>query len=92
MAYKTRRFNSAFINPILSRINHIFHIDAYFFTSILILLSHQRLSLPKGLFPVGSPVKILKALLSSSIQATWPAYINLLDLISLTILGDRYKL
>ena len=36
----------------------------------LILSSHQRLGLPKGLFPVGLPVKILKALLPSSILAT----------------------
>ena len=34
---------------------------------ILILASHLRLDLPKGLFPVGLPVKILKALLPSSI-------------------------
>jgi hypothetical protein len=34
-------------------------------------LSHQ--GLPKGLFPVGVLVKILKALLPSFILATWPA-------------------
>ena len=46
--------------------------------SILILYSHLSLGLPKGLFPVDLPVKILKALLrvSSSILATWPAYLN----------------
>ena len=44
------------------------------------------------LFPVGLPVKILKALLPSSILATCPAHLNLLDLITLTILGERYKL
>ena len=38
--------------------------------SILILPSHLRLSLPKGLFPVDLPVKILKVLLPSSILAT----------------------
>ena len=37
--------------------------------SILILSSHLRLGLPKGLFPVGLPVKILKALLPFSILA-----------------------
>ena len=42
--------------------------------SILILSSHLRLGLPKGLFPVGLPVKILKALLLSSILATCPAH------------------
>ena len=42
--------------------------------SILILFSHLRLGLPRGLFPAGVPVKILKALLPSSILATWPAH------------------
>ena len=60
--------------------------------SILILFSHLRQGLLKGLFPVGLPVKILKALLPSSILATSPTYLNLLDLITLTILGERYKL
>jgi hypothetical protein len=60
--------------------------------SILILFSHQRLGLPNGLFPVGLSVKILKALLSSSILATWHAHLNLLHLLTLTILGERYKL
>ena len=43
-------------------------------------------------FPVGLPVKILKAFLPSSILATCSAHLNLLDLITLTILGERYKL
>jgi len=55
------------------------------------LSSHLRLGLPKGIFPAGLPVKILKAL-PSSILATWSAHHNLLDLINLTILGDRHKL
>ena len=59
--------------------------------SILILSSHLRLGLPKGLFPVGLPVKILKAVLPSSILVTWPTHLSLLNLITLTILGVRYK-
>ena len=59
--------------------------------SILILSSHQRLGLPKGLFPVSLPCKILKALLPSCILATCPVHLNLLDLINLTILDERYK-
>ena len=43
-------------------------------------------------FPLSLPVKMLKALLSSSILPTCPAHVNLLDLITLTILGGRYKL
>ena len=56
--------------------------------SILILSSHLRLGLPKGLFSV----KILKAFLLSSILTTCPVCINLIDLITVTILGERYKL
>ena len=59
---------------------------------ILILSFYLCLGLPKGLFPVGLPVKLLKALLLSSILVTCPAHLNLLDLITLTILGERYKL
>ena len=59
---------------------------------ILILSSHLRRGLPKSLFPVSVPVKIFKALLPCSILATDPDHLNLLDLITLTILGERYKL
>ena len=59
--------------------------------SILILSSHLRLGLHKGIFPAGVPVKILKAVLPSSILATCPAHLNLLDLITLTTLDERYK-
>ena len=55
--------------------------------SILILSSHLRLGLPVGLH-----IKILKALLSSSIMAMCPVHLNLLDLITLSTLGERYKL
>ena len=58
--------------------------------SILILSSHLRLGLPRGLFSVFTYV--LKALLPSSILATWPAHPYLLDLITLIILGEPYIL
>ena len=51
-------------NPILSRINLIPGTDTYL-RSILVLSSHLCLGLLKDLFPVGSPFKILKALLPS---------------------------
>ena len=70
----------------------IFRIYTISFRSILIFSSHLCLGLPKDLFPIGLPVKILKALLPSSILVTWPAYLNFLGLIALTILGERYKL
>ena len=60
--------------------------------SILILSLHLRIGSPKGLFPLGLPVKILRALLPSSILATCPAHLNRLDLLTLIVLGEWYKL
>ena len=48
--------------------------------------------LSRSLLILALPVKIVKALLPSSVRATRPAHLNLLDLIALTILGERYKL
>ena len=57
--------------------NPIPRIDTYFFKV------HSNITLPSTPRPppVGLPVKILKALLPSSILATCPAHLNLLDLI-----------
>ena len=57
-----------------------------------ILFSHLRLGFSKGPFPVGLPVTILKAPLTSLILTTWCTRLNLPDVISLVILGERYKL
>ena len=78
------------IIPILIRINLL--LISISLRSILISSTHLRLGLPKGIFPLGVPVKILKALLPTSILPTWPANLSLLDLITPTILGERYKL
>ena len=59
--------------------------------SILIFSSHLRIGLPKGHFPEGTSVKMLKALLPS-ILATWPADLNLLHLIILTIIKWKQTL
>ena len=64
------------IIPILSRINPIPRIDTYLFKVHSNIVFPLRLGLPKGLFSVGVPVKILKALLSSSILTTLPANLN----------------
>ena len=65
----------------------LFKVDSNNFLS-----SHLPLGLPKGLFLVGLAVIILKGLLSYSILVTWPAKFNFLDSITLTVLGERYKL
>ena len=88
MAYGTRKFNTAFTRfssnsyPKSTQLLVFITIST---RSIIIWSSHLRLGLPKGLFPVGLPVKISKALLSSSILATCPPHLNLLDLITLTL-------
>ena len=97
MAYGTRRFNAAFTRALQQFLSWaestqfpaLIHISS---RSILILSSHLRLGLAKVLLPVGSPVAFFKALLPSSILATCPAHLNLLYLITQTILGERYKL
>ena len=50
--------------------------DTYFLTCILILSSHLRLGVSRGLFLVGLPVKIVKALLRSSILSTFPGHLS----------------
>ena len=54
-----------------------------------LLFSHLRLELPRDLFPVGLSVKIVKAFLVYYILATCPVIRNLLDLITLSMLGER---
>ena len=59
--------------------------------SVLILFTHLRLGLPSGLFPSSFPTKTLYTPLSSPIRATFPAHLILLDFITRTILGEKYK-
>ena len=71
-------------DSMLNWINPIPLLIPVYLRYILILSSYPRLDLPGGIFPVGLPVKILKALVPSSILATWPAQLNIIDLIILS--------
>ena len=57
----------------------------------ILISTHLRLGLPSGLLPSGFPTKTLYTPLSSSIRATCPAHLILLNFITRTILGEEYK-
>ena len=75
------------IIPILSQFNPFLILIPIYLRIILILSSHQSLGLPKGLFPIGLPDRILKALLPSIILIY---DLPILILMSLTILESIY--
>jgi hypothetical protein len=60
--------------------------------SILILSSHLCLGLWSGHIPSGFLIKTLHAFLTSPMHATCPFHLTVLELITLVILGEAYKL
>ena len=76
--------------PILGQLDPV-HTHPTSWRSILILSSHLRLGLPSGLFPSGSPTKTLCTPLPTLIRATCPTHLIILDFITRTILGEKYR-
>ena len=81
-----RHLSLSLASPIQSTYTH-----PTYWRSILILSTHLRLGLPSGLFPSGSPTKTLYTPFSSPIRATCPAHLIIVDFITRTILGEKYK-
>ena len=86
--YETRIFSDASKRAILRRIIQFFGFRPI---SIQILPYHIRVGLPKSVFLVGLPVKILKELSPTSILATWLTHLNIINLVILNILGELYE-
>ena len=92
----TRRFITALISVRNRSLSWVSPIQSIYphptsWRYILILSTHLCLDLPSGLFPSCFPTKTLHTPLSSSIRATCPAHLILLDFITRTILGEEYK-
>ena len=94
--YGTRRFITALTSArhlSLSWASSIqsIHPHSTSWISILIFSSYLLLGLPSGHFLSGFPIKTLYKPLLSPVRATCPTYLNLLYLITRTILGEQYR-
>ena len=77
--------------PLLSQLHPVHTPTSHFLKIHFNIIPHLSLGLPRGLFPSGFPTKALYTPLLSSIRATCPAHLILLDFIPRTILGEEYR-
>ena len=92
--YGTRSFVTTFtsarhLSLSWARLIHSIYPHFTSWISILILSSHLRLGLPSGSFPQVSPLK--PCICVSSIRATCPTHLILLNFIIRIILGEEYR-
>ena len=97
LTYGTRMINAAFTAVLQKSLSSAestqsLRLTPIYLRLILIVPSHLHIAFRKRLFPVGLPVNILKALLPCSILAICPAHFNVIQLMTLNILGERNKL
>ena len=79
--------SQGFSNNIYLEMNHIPRIDIYIFKiPILIFCSPLCLNLPRGLFPLGLPLQVLLAFLSSFFQAACPVHLIIIIIIIIIII------
>jgi hypothetical protein len=77
---------------ILNQRNPVHSFPSYPLRSILILFSHLRLGLPRGLFLTRFPTQVSYSLLISSMRVTCPAHFKDLDLNTRIMSGVAFKL
>jgi hypothetical protein len=77
--------------PILSQSDAVHTIPSCLSKIYFTIVPHLRLGLPSGPFPSEFRTNVLGAFFFSSIRASCPAHLIVLDLIILIILRDEYK-
>jgi hypothetical protein len=78
--------------PVLSHMNPVHTSPPHFPKIDFNITSHLCLGLERGLCPSDFPTKIVYIFLTSTMRATCPAHLVLLDMITLTIFGEAYMI